>query len=53
MRTETRNLALLLLVGGSIGLAASFTLMVEKVHLLTDPGYVPVAVSMRCSAAGR
>ncbi|MCE0536534.1 vitamin K epoxide reductase family protein [Kineosporia rhizophila] len=41
MRTETRNLALLLLVGGSIGLAASFTLMVEKVHLLTDPGYVP------------
>ncbi len=39
--TSVRNLALLLLVGGSAGLAASFTLMVEKVQLLTDPTYVP------------
>jgi uncharacterized membrane protein len=36
-----RLLPWLLLVGGAIGLAAAFTLMVEKVALLRDPAYVP------------
>lgn len=37
----TRNLPLLLIVGGAVGLAAAFTLMVEKIQLLSDPTYVP------------
>ncbi|GAB3279536.1 vitamin K epoxide reductase family protein [Kineosporia babensis] len=40
-RADVRHLALLLIIGASIGLAASFTLMVEKIHLLSDPTYVP------------
>ncbi len=41
--TASRPLALawLLLVGGAIGLAASFTLSLEKVKLLQNPDYVP------------
>lgn len=35
------GLAWLLLVGGLLGLAASFVLAVEKYALLTDPSYVP------------
>lgn len=36
-----RGLAWLLLVGGLVGLAASFVLAVEKYALLADPTYVP------------
>ena len=36
-----RGLAWLLLVGGLVGLAASFVLAVEKYALLADPSYVP------------
>lgn len=36
-----RALGWLLLVGGLLGLAASFVLAVEKYVLLADPGYVP------------
>lgn len=38
---DRMRLAWLLLVGGLIGLAASFVLTVEKIALLRDPGYVP------------
>ena len=37
----TRTLAWLLLLGGLLGLAASFVLAVEKYALLADPSYVP------------
>lgn len=36
-----RALGWLLLVGGLTGFAAAFTLMVEKLELLTDPTYTP------------
>ena len=36
-----RSLAWLLLIGGLIGLVASFVLSVEKYALLADPSYVP------------
>ncbi|MCF6746335.1 vitamin K epoxide reductase family protein [Blastococcus sp. KM273128] len=36
-----RAIAWLLLIGGLLGLAASFVLAVEKYALLADPGYVP------------
>ncbi|CCH87385.1 Vitamin K epoxide reductase [Modestobacter italicus] len=36
-----RGLAWLLLIGGLVGLAASFVLAVEKYALLADPTYVP------------
>jgi len=39
--SEPRGLALLLLVGGLLGLVASFVLAVEKYALLADPAYVP------------
>ncbi|MCA0143824.1 vitamin K epoxide reductase family protein [Blastococcus sp. LR1] len=39
--SQARNLAWLLLVGGLVGLAASFVLAVEKYSLLADPSYVP------------
>lgn len=40
--TETkRGLAWLYLVGGLIGLAAAFTLTLEKIAKLADPSYVP------------
>ncbi|MPY82783.1 MAG: Vitamin K epoxide reductase [Actinophytocola sp.] len=38
---STRIVPWLAVVGGGIGLLASFVLMVEKVALLEDPGYVP------------
>ena len=38
---STRTLAWLLLLGGLLGLAASFVLAVEKYALLADPSYVP------------
>lgn len=41
MLPDVRRLAWLLVVGGLIGLAAAFVLMVEKVQLLSDPTYVP------------
>lgn len=31
----------LYIVGGAVGLAAAFTLLVEKIRLLEDPAYVP------------
>jgi uncharacterized membrane protein len=37
--TLTRVLPWLLIICGSIGLAAAFTIMVEKIHLLDNPGY--------------
>ena len=37
----TRWLPWLYAVGGGIGLAAAFTLLVEKIALLEDPSYVP------------
>jgi uncharacterized membrane protein len=36
-----RTVPLLYLIGGSVGLAAAFTLLVEKIELLKDPSYVP------------
>ena len=36
-----RGVGLLLLVGGVVGLIASFVLTVDKIHLLQDPSYVP------------
>lgn len=36
-----RSLATLYAIAGSVGLAAAFTLLVEKIELLTDPTYVP------------
>ena len=36
-----RRFALLLLVAGTIGFIAAVTLLVEKIALLEDPGYVP------------
>ena len=36
-----RSLATLYAIAGSLGLAAAFTLLVEKIELLTDPTYVP------------
>lgn len=36
-----RRIVWLLVVGGGIGLAAAFTLLVEKISLLEDPDYVP------------
>ncbi len=36
-----RPLAVLLLVGGLAGLAAAFTLLLEKIALLRDAGYTP------------
>lgn len=40
-RPAGRGLALLLVIGGAIGLIAAFTLLVEKIKLLEDPSYVP------------
>lgn len=39
--TVTPSRAWAVLIGGVIGLAASVTLTVEKIRLLTDSGYVP------------
>ncbi|MGQ0843379.1 MAG: vitamin K epoxide reductase family protein [Sporichthyaceae bacterium] len=39
--SKERSLGWLLLAGGLIGFAAAFTLMVEKIALLKDPGYSP------------
>lgn len=36
-----RSLAWLYTIAGSVGLAAAFTLLVEKIELLKDPTYVP------------
>ena len=38
---DSRRLAWLLAVGGVVGFAAAFTLLVEKIALLKDPSYVP------------
>lgn len=37
-----RNLSLLLVITGLIGMVASVTLIVERIHLLQDPDYVPM-----------
>ena len=37
----SRRVVWVLVVGGLIGLAAAFTLLVEKIALLKDPAYVP------------
>lgn len=37
----SRRFALLLLLGGLLGLAASAVLTVDKIHLLQNPGYQP------------
>lgn len=39
--SNQRRLAWVYLAGGLIGLAAAFTLLVEKIALLKDPSYVP------------
>lgn len=36
-----RGLSLLLVIGGLIGFAASFVLMLERIELFKDPNYVP------------
>jgi uncharacterized membrane protein len=41
VRPFARLLPWLLLIGGATGLAAAFTLAVEKIALLKDPDYVP------------
>ena len=41
MTENKRGLAWLYLVGGLIGLAAAFTLTLEKIAKLADPSYVP------------
>lgn len=40
-RHEPRGLAALLVVGGIVGLAASFTLTYDKLELLRNPDFVP------------
>ena len=40
-RHSTRRTAWLLFLGGTVGLVAAFTLLVEKLALLEDPDYVP------------
>lgn len=40
-RSFGRSVALLLAIGGLIGLFAAFTLTVEKIHLLKDPSFEP------------
>lgn len=37
-----RNFSLLMVIAGAIGLLASSTLLVERIHLLEDPSYVPM-----------
>lgn len=37
-----RNLSFLLVIAGAIGLLASSILIVERIHLLEDPTYVPM-----------
>ncbi|HEX8762598.1 MAG TPA: vitamin K epoxide reductase family protein [Candidatus Saccharimonadales bacterium] len=39
--TLERTLPWLLIIGGSIGLIAAFIIMVEKIHLLSDPSFSP------------
>lgn len=39
--TANRALAVLLLVGGAVGLTAAFSLVLEKIALLTDANYTP------------
>ncbi len=39
--TRRRRLALLLGIGGAVGLAAAITLLIEKIALIEDPDYVP------------
>ena len=39
--TAERQLAWLLVAAGAVGLAAAFTLLVEKIALIEDPSYVP------------
>jgi uncharacterized membrane protein len=39
--TLERALPWILIIGGVIGLAASFIITVEKIHLLQNPAYVP------------
>ena len=41
LRSADRALALLLLIAGSVGFTAAFVLIVEKMALLADAGYVP------------
>ncbi|RNL64889.1 vitamin K epoxide reductase family protein [Nocardioides marmoriginsengisoli] len=41
MRSTPRALAWLLVLGGTVGAAAAVTLMLEKLAVLRDPGYVP------------
>jgi uncharacterized membrane protein len=38
---STRRLALLLTIGGAIGLLAAVVLLIEKIELIEDPTYVP------------
>lgn len=38
---ESRRLAVVLLIGGAIGLAMAVTLLVEKIALIENPDYVP------------
>ena len=40
-RRFTRGVGLVLLVGGLVGAVAAVTLLLEKLALLTDPGYIP------------
>lgn len=38
---SVNNYPLVLIVGGLLGLYAAYTLTVDKIHLLEDPGFVP------------
>lgn len=38
---SVRAVAWTLVVGGALGFVAAFTLMVEKLHVLSDPNYTP------------
>lgn len=49
----SRWLPWLCVLGGSIGLAAAFTLLVEKIALLKDPSFVQSCCINPSSAAGR
>ena len=38
---QAKRLALLLTIGGAIGLLAAAVLLIEKIHVIEDPDYVP------------
>jgi len=40
-KTVSKILPWLLIIGGLIGLAAAFIIMVEKIHLMEDPAFIP------------